>query len=158
MENQQLIQRIEALEKEINNLKTSTTIPIEIVNAFKGVGFLKYESDLIYYGGASGSAFYNIFAEYSGKKSLIAVSYGLKQFVADASTDVCTSIGNAHGFADGNQVILYSTDTLPGGLDTVSSYYVMNSTATTFKLSLDNINPVDITSAGTGTHYAEFLT
>lgn len=49
MENQQLIKRIESLEREIQNLKNSDTIPYEIDSAFKGRGFLKSNS-LMYSG------------------------------------------------------------------------------------------------------------
>lgn len=49
MENQQLIQRIESLEREIQNLKSSSSIPYEIDNAFNNRGFLKSNS-LMYAG------------------------------------------------------------------------------------------------------------
>lgn len=75
----------------------------------------------------------------------------LKTFTA-AISDVITSVG--HGFQDGRYVAVASTGTLPAGLDEVTPYYVINSTADTFKLSTTlGGGAVDITDAGSGTHY-----
>lgn len=41
MDNTQLLQRIDKLEKEIQSLKNSDSIPYEIDSALKGRGFLK---------------------------------------------------------------------------------------------------------------------
>lgn len=42
MNNEQLLKRIEQLEREIQSLKTSQSIPFDIDRAFEGRGFLKY--------------------------------------------------------------------------------------------------------------------
>lgn len=70
-----------------------------------------------------------------------------------AGSDLIT-IGN-HGFSDGNMVTFASTATLPAGLSLNTLYYVVNSTSTTFKVSLTlGGTAVDITAAaGGGTHY-----
>lgn len=58
-----------------------------------------------------------------------------------------------HGFASGTPVQLTTTDTEPGGISLLTTYYVKLLTANTFTLSasIGGAN-VDITSAGTGTH------
>ena len=72
-------------------------------------------------------------------------------FTVNASTDVCTSAG--HNLHNGDPVTLSSTTTLPAGLSTGTTYYVINAATDTFKLSATpNGSPVNITSAGTGTH------
>jgi hypothetical protein len=47
MENEQLIKRIEALEKEINNLKNSSSIPYETEKAFGARGFLTKDNFMV---------------------------------------------------------------------------------------------------------------
>ena len=75
-------------------------------------------------------------------------------FTADASSDVCTSIG--HNLALGRKLAASSDGTLPGGLS-ATNYYAIPIDSDTFKLAsslqnaLDNV-AVDITGAGTGTH------
>jgi hypothetical protein len=72
-------------------------------------------------------------------------------FTADAGTDVCTDA--AHGLSNGQAVRLTTTDTLPGGLALNTTYWVIDKTTDTFKLSLTSGgSAVDITGAGVGTH------
>lgn len=67
-------------------------------------------------------------------------------------SDLITISG--HGFSDGQLVRLATTGVLPAGLSGDVSYYVVNATSTTFKLSLTlGGSAVDITAAaGGGTH------
>lgn len=67
-------------------------------------------------------------------------------------TDLITI--SAHGFTDGMQVQLLSSGTLPAGLSANTTYFIVSSTATTFKLSTTlGGSAVDITAAaGGGTH------
>lgn len=76
MDNQQLIQRIEALEKEIQNLKQSSTIPYEVVSAFSGRGFFN-ENNFIIAGQTEVNAFgtINIPIKGANKYSMAFVSY-----------------------------------------------------------------------------------
>lgn len=75
-------------------------------------------------------------------------------FTADAATDVLTRA--THGLSNGQTVYVYSTTTLPGGLSANTPYYVLSATTNTFKLSATRGGTaIDITSAGTGTHYLE---
>lgn len=72
----------------------------------------------------------------------------------DAGTDTLTS--NAHGIADGTPVKVYvpAASTIPAGLSTTDTYYVVSSATNTFKLS-DTLggSAVDITSAGSGSFF-----
>lgn len=80
----------------------------------------------------------------------------LQTFTADASTDVITCA--SHGFNDGDQVRVESAGTLPAGLSDTTLYYVISSTASTFKVSTTKGgSQVDITDAGTGTFYVTGL-
>lgn len=71
-------------------------------------------------------------------------------FTADAS-DVCTKA--AHNMVNGSTVKLYTTGTLPAGLNTTTLYYVVEKATDTFKLSTSlGGGAVNITDAGTGVH------
>jgi len=73
-------------------------------------------------------------------------------FTADAGTDVITAAG--HGLSDAQIVRLTTTDTLPAGLSTGTDYYVRDATADTLQLSaIAGGAAIDITDAGTGTHF-----
>lgn len=78
----------------------------------------------------------------------------LVPFTVNATTDVVTSGGRA--FRNGERVRVSTTGTLPGGLAVDTDYYVVNADATgaTFKLSATSGgSAIDLTTAGTGTHY-----
>lgn len=153
---QTLTDRVTQLEAFIAKLQDFSQIPLEVENAFRARGFLKFDKDVRFYGGASGNAFDYIFVRYGNVKSLLGVTNNLIEFTVNTGTDTCNAVG--HGFSDGMQVILFSTDSLPSGLDLVSSYTVLNATADTFQLASDGINVDDITDSGTGTQYASFFT
>lgn len=75
-------------------------------------------------------------------------------FTAVAGTDICTT---AYDFADLSEVFLFTDGTLPGALATLTPYYIIRLSSTTFKLATSRANAVtataiDITSSGTGTH------
>lgn len=81
-------------------------------------------------------------------------------FTADASTDICTgAIFTTSANTTGCAVTLTSTGTLPAGLATSTTYFVIrvDQNAGTFKLATSLANAdagtaIDITSAGSGTH------
>ena len=86
----------------------------------------------------------------------------LVTFTADASTDTLTA-GSSHGLILDDLIFFTTTGTLPGGIVAGTFYRVVGTvTATTFQI-IDNASfsepggwvgaPLDITSAGTGTHY-----
>jgi hypothetical protein len=69
----------------------------------------------------------------------------------DSATDIFTSVG--HGFTSGQAVALYTTGTLPVGLDSSKIYYVKVLDADSFQLTAVQNDGIitDITSDGTGT-------
>lgn len=72
-------------------------------------------------------------------------------FTADAGTDVCTS--SSHGLANGDVLLLTTSNTLPGGLAVETPYFVRDVTTHTFKLAATSGgSAINITSTGTGTH------
>lgn len=61
----------------------------------------------------------------------------------------------AHGFVDGDRVKVYATTTIPAGLSTSRTYYVVGASANSFSLALtEGGAEIDITSTGAGTIYA----
>ena len=83
--------------------------------------------------------------------------YGLKQrvtFTANAGTDEIT-FDELADFVEGQAIRLFTTDTLPAGLSTATTYYIKNLDydAGTCQLSLTvGGDAIDITDAGTGIH------
>jgi len=72
-------------------------------------------------------------------------------FTVDAGTNVITS--TTHGLSNGDLIRVSSATTLPAGLTAATNYYVINSAASTFKVSATSGGTeIDITDAGTGTH------
>lgn len=96
------------------------------------------------------------FTAYPDLFSLILDTYGLNTgsaFTVTAANDTVDL--TAHGFSNGKQLMLTNEGgALPGGLSASTVYYVVEATTNTFKLSLtEGGAAIDITSAGTGTHY-----
>ena len=82
-------------------------------------------------------------------------SYVSRTFTANPSTDIITaSLGV---FTTGQAVRVSSTGTLPAGLSSSTTYYIIAVSGATYKLATTLVNAlagtgVDITDAGTGTH------
>ena len=77
-------------------------------------------------------------------------------FTAVAGTDVCTATDIILTLT-GTKVTFSSTTTLPAGLSTSTTYYLIYQSTTTFKVATSLANAlagtaVDITDTGTGTH------
>lgn len=90
----------------------------------------------------------------NGVKTVLYASLPMKEFTADDTTDVCTYVNGTHGLLNDDVVNLATTNTLPDPLDTATDYYVIDATASTFKLSTSSGgSAVDITDTGTGSHY-----
>lgn len=69
---------------------------------------------------------------------------------ADVGTDALTSA--SHGLTDGDDLLIRSTGTVPGGLATDTRYWVRDAATNTFKVAATQGGAaIDITSAGTGT-------
>lgn len=72
-------------------------------------------------------------------------------FTADATEDRLTA--NDHGVALGDQIVVSTTGTLPGGLAASTRYFAVEVTPNAFGLAtFPNGKAIDITSAGSGTH------
>ena len=72
---------------------------------------------------------------------------------AVAATDICTVASRT--FQNGDRIRVASSATLPGGLAANTNYFVRDVSGQTFKLAKTlGGDPLDITSAGSGTHYA----
>lgn len=83
------------------------------------------------------------------------LSYTSRTFTADASTDRITA--SAAVFTTGQAVRVSSTGTLPAGLSSATTYYIIAVSGAIYKLATTINNAlagtaVDITDAGTGTH------
>jgi hypothetical protein len=73
-------------------------------------------------------------------------------FTADASTDTLTA--TAHGMPNALEIRIDSSNSAPGGLNNNTNYYIINQTANTFQLATTvGGSAINITSAGSGTHY-----
>lgn len=73
------------------------------------------------------------------------------EFTVDATTN--RILCNDHVVQEGDQVVVSSDDTLPGGLAEDTRYFAVQVTPNAFKLSdVPNGSPIDITSAGSGEH------
>ena len=155
-ETQYLQQQIDELKEQIERLLSPVDFPLEFKNALVRQGFLKFRENVYRDGGVSGNTFKYLLVDYGNETATIDAGFTQVSFTANAGTDVCTA--NSHPFSDDQQVSLYSTGTLPAGLSSVDSYFIINATLNTFQLSLDGVNPVNITTTGTGVHYAQYLT
>jgi hypothetical protein len=74
-------------------------------------------------------------------------------FTANATTD--RLLATEHSVSNGDEIILSTTTTLPGGLASATRYYAVNVLPGSFQLSdAPNGAPINITSTGSGTHSA----
>jgi hypothetical protein len=158
MKETELIKRIEALEREIAEMKKQQIkYPLD-AESFKILNkyFLSVQGYLDF-NSSSGSIIRNMLVSQDNKLEAVGVLGRLTRFTVNTSTNVLTlSEGN---FADDAQVALLSTDTLPAPLDDSIPYYVINSSGRTLKLSASvGGAAVDITNTGTGAHYIFFYT
>lgn len=154
-----LKQRIEKIEKFIDSLKGTNNFPKEVLEALIASGFLKYEKSLNYEAGASGNAFEDIIVKYGKYMDMIGIKSTPLAFVVNSlPNDTCSLIDYSFDISklNGASVQLYTDGILPGGLDLVVPMFIMSASGDSFKFTTDGINPVDITSVGTGNQYIGF--
>lgn len=72
-------------------------------------------------------------------------------FTVSPSANFLTTV-SAHGRSNGDKVTVDSTGRLPAGLQPDTIYFVLSASPSALQLSLDNVNPVDISDYGTGVH------
>lgn len=163
MENEEKIRVLEAkvaeLETKLNSLFSVSSFPLQLEDVLVKRGFYNVgDNELITYyeSGAGANSFTDVFriVKYREKTEYHNfTNSGLKSFYVDTTANTCISPN--HGFAVGQYIEFRTTDTLPGGLDnTTSTYTILTATADNFTVTLDGVNPVDITSAGTGDQFA----
>ncbi len=152
--------RLKKIEDFIESLKNPNTFPREIKDTLVSLGFLKFERSIEYDAGAGGNHFENIFIKYLNQIRMLSVSPLPYTYVVNSvSANTLSFIGTDINPLDlgTTWVLLYTTDTFPGGLDLAVELLIINPTATTFQLSADGVNPIDITSIGVGTQYIDFI-
>lgn len=99
--------------------------------------------------------------------TLTLVPYSPKIYLADkvAAVDVTTGVLpdtdtiklDNHGFTVGDPVTLGTSDTMPGGLSTGTTYYVINAVSDSFQLATTaGGTAVDITTTGAGYLYVTY--
>lgn len=87
----------------------------------------------------------------NNKEVILTYPYGLTKCLVNSSNDTITANND---LVDGQTVTFYSTQEIASGLDTASLLYVINRTATTFKVSLSaGGSAVNITDNGKGDQY-----
>ena len=108
---------------------TTQTMVIEL-----GAGYIRFHTQGATLGPGTPDA-------YSTTKTITGVNTGTETFTS-----------NAHGYSNGTPVQVASTGTLPAPLVAATTYYIVNSAANTYQLSLTATgSAIDITTAGTGT-------
>lgn len=153
-------EQIRKINDFIESLKNPNTIPKDIKDAFINAGFLKFDGSIEYDAGAGGNHFEQIFIRYLNQRRMLSVSpLPFTYVVSSVSDNTLSFVGTDINPLDlgTTYVLLYTTDTFPGGLDLAISLLIINPTATTFQLSADGVNPIDITSVGVGTQYIQFI-
>lgn len=154
-------ERLQKIEKFIESLKSTNSFPKEVVDTLVYLGFLKFEKSLTYDSGASGNTFENIIVKYKNTSSLLSSGQLPRGFIVKSvSANTCTLLSSDIPdltILEGVGVVLYTDGTLPGGLDTAIPMNIINATTDTFQFTIDNINPIDITDAGTGNQYITFF-
>lgn len=83
--------------------------------------------------------------------------------ITAAATDIITATDNTILTNTGTAVVFTTSDTLPAGLSTKTTFYMIYQTSTTFKVATSLANAfagtaVDITDTGTGTHTVSVTT
>ena len=157
-------QDIEQLKRDVEELKRwkeekirqQISYPLDIDSQdILGRYFLRIIGSRQYYGGVAGRLWTDYIAAQANDQVIVGQWTG-KRFTVDTSTDyLITSSGS---FLTGSSVMVSSSDTLPGGLSDGTTYYIINSTGLTFQLSTTPGGAaVNITSAGTGEHYVDYI-
>lgn len=154
---QQLAKRVEELERwKEEKTRQQISYPLDSVSVeILNKDFLRIIGKYVQVGGVSGREFTNFFVKQAENTGSIPESNAVP-FTANATSNVITVTG--HAFANDDRVYVFTDDTLPAPLDTITTYYVVSSSGMTFKLSLTSGgSAIDITDAGTGVHYIDYL-
>lgn len=160
MDNEEKIRILEAkvaeLETKLNSLFSTSSFPLQLEDVLIRRGFYNLgerELTLYYSGGVGGNVFRST---HRLERFRNISSYGVIPYIVNTTDNTCYAPN--HGFFDGRYISFLTTDPnvgLPAGLDSpITTYWVINATQDTFQVTTDGVNPVDITSTGTGDQYA----
>lgn len=122
--------------------------------------FVRVVDDYVYLGGASDNSFPTFVCVQDNFR--FDVHPGLVRYTADAASDFITIVDKTPYTKFGNDetLVLFTTDTAPGGLSGqgLTTYYVVSAAANgySFKLSAtEGGAAINITNAGTGRQFLE---
>lgn len=157
MENSNLENRIKELEKwkdEKTRQQIAFPLDTESVRVLTNY-FMSLNATIKTVAGTGG----NEFTYFTGQQ-------GDRDFQVSENTFIPYSVSVANdtltvqkiAFENDTQVYLSTSDTPPSPLDTVTNYYVVNSTGLTFQLSLTSGGAaINITDAGVGSQYIYYF-
>lgn len=161
MNNEQRIQQLEQRVKDLmawKDQKTKQQLSYPLDEVSKEVlrkDFLYVYTTKHFIGGVSGKEFNSYLVKQGALKGSVQEDTSVT-FTVDTSTDILTT--QVRSFSDGDTVYVTTSDTLPSPLDWITTYYVVSSTGTSFKLSLTfGGAAINITTAGTGVHYIDYI-
>jgi len=136
--------------------KVTAITYLDAANASQTLATTEYTADLSELPGIVGQSYAGVWPATYSHPAAVTVDFVAgcaTPFTANATTNVLTATG--HPFANGDIVRLHNSGgALPAGLDQ-TSYYAVGVSGNTLQVSLtEGGAAVDITGAGTGTHYA----
>lgn len=157
MDNTQLQKRIEALEKwKTDRERQQISFPLDIqsINVLSQ-NFMRILSQITTIAGAGGQES-TYFTGRQGSFNFQVSENSFIPYVVNTTTNIVSV--NGFSFEDDNRLYLSTSDTCPTPLDTSTTYYVINSTGSSFKLSLTSGGAeIDITDSGVGTQYLYYF-
>ena len=158
--------RLTELEKQVADLMAwkkermaqQLTSPLDFQS--KGIlakDFIQFVDSFNYVGGASGLQFpLTLIINVNNKKYYLQPTFPMYPYTAVPATDYLKL--SYSPFINGDQVIVYTDDTVPGGLISGTTYYVINASGNTFQLSASSGGTaINITSVGSGHQYITYL-
>lgn len=159
MNNEELIRRIEALEKwKADREKQQITFPLDIESRRNlGKYFLSLtDSYQVGWAGSGQSGQYGVI-EITQEDRTFAFRVQLIRYTANPADDTLTVFDKtpANKFQNGTEIVFYTNGTAPGGIVAGGGsqiYTVVNVSADgyTFEIEDNGGNPVDITDTGIG--------
>jgi hypothetical protein len=122
-------------------------------DANESLGFLATAGNGVLFG----STFVGIPVTQYVAKFAIKAYCPIRTFTVDPGTDIFTS--TSHGFVNNMEVRLFTTTTLPTGTALNTSYYIIDASTDTFKLSTTvGGSSINVENIGTGTHTIQQIT
>lgn len=151
---QKLLQRVDALEKwKAQRERQQLTYPLDVQSQSilnKYVMVINDKFDFIVYGVADHAV--SRYFGTQGNKAFEISPQTLFRYSVNATTNVFTVQGT--NLLNDEAVLVTTNDTLPAPLDGTTTYYVINSTGTTFKLSLTvGGAEINVTDIGVGNQF-----